>query len=228
MTKRNYNALMENEISRIISSKNFQAGIKPKLLLHACCAPCSSSVLERLVPVFSIVLFYYNPNIYPEAEYLRRLEELKKYCAQANLFLPIAEELYNPAEYYAAVKTDEEPELKDEYECGERCRRCYEFRIKKAYQYAAEHEFDYVTTTLSVSPYKDALKINEIGRIFFENTAGQETLENSGHKKIVRYLYADFKKKNGFLRSLQLSEQFGLYRQDYCGCEYSIRREKNG
>ncbi|MCM1322345.1 MAG: epoxyqueuosine reductase QueH [Bacteroides sp.] len=227
MTKRNYNALMENEISRIISSKNFQAGIKPKLLLHVCCAPCSSSVLERLVPVFSIVLFYYNPNIYPEAEYLRRLKELKKYCAQANLFLPIAEELYNPAEYYAAVKTDEEPELKEECECGERCRRCYEFRIKKAYQYAAEHEFDYITTTLSVSPYKDASKINEIGRIFFENAAEQKNAENGGHKKNVRFLYADFKKKNGFLRSLQLSEQFGLYRQDYCGCEYSIRREKN-
>lgn len=227
MAKQDFNALMENEISKIIGSKNFQAGIKPKLLLHVCCAPCSSAVLERLVPVFSIVLFYYNPNIYPETEYMRRLEELKKYCIQTNFSLPIVEELYNPVEYYAAVKTDEEPELKEERECGKRCRRCYEFRIKRAYQYAAEHEFDYVTTTLSVSPYKDALKINEIGRTFFEAASKQEFAEYDGHKKNVRYLYADFKKKNGFLRSLQLSEQFGLYRQDYCGCEYSVRRDKN-
>ena len=119
---------------------------------------------------------------------------------------------YQPAQFYEAVGTDKEPELAKEPEKGERCRRCYELRLKRAYQYASEHNFDYFCTTLSISPFKDAEKINVIG----ESLAGQGS---------PKWLPSDFKKKSGFLRSLEISEEFGLYRQQYCGCVYSARKE---
>ncbi|MCR5219252.1 epoxyqueuosine reductase QueH [Treponema sp.] len=205
----------QKQLSQIISQVE---GLpkKPSLLLHACCAPCSSYVMEYLAKYFDITIFYFNPNIHPQKEYERRLEELKVFLTkfpvalQNSVKLVVAE--YDPELYFIAVNTREETELQTEAERGERCRRCYDFRMKKAYDYAVLNKFDYFTTTLSISPYKDAKKINTIGYTF-------DKLSN------VKYLPADFKKKNGFLRSLQLSAEFGLYRQDYCGCVYSMRTQ---
>ena len=191
------------------SSKN---GKKPSLLLHACCAPCSSYVLEYLAKYFEITILYYNPNIYPKEEYRRRLGELEdflpRFTPAVDAKVKIVKDSYEPAEFYEAVGTDKEPELAKEPEKGERCRRCYELRLRRAYAYASAHKFDYFCTTLSISPFKDAEKINEIG----------ERLAGEGRP---RWLPSDFKKKSGFLRSLQLSEEYGLYRQQYCGCVFS-------
>ena len=207
--KRNYKLLQDAQLKEV--EQNKQEGNLPKLLLHACCAPCSSAVLEKLSQYFDITIFYYNPNIYPEAEYQRRLNELKQFLTK---FKPsqnpinLIEAEYKPEDFYAAVNTENEPELAKEAERGERCRRCYLFRMQKAFEFAKTNTFDYFTTTLSISPYKDAEKINVIGEML-QQPEGPS------------YLYADFKKGNGFLRSLQLSEEYGLYRQDYCGCVFS-------
>lgn len=190
---------------------------KPSLLLHACCGPCSSYVLEYLVQYFDITVFYYNPNIYPEDEYRRRFDELKKLYTRFPPALEgkvqVVEKAYIPEEFYNAVGTREEPALAVEPEKGERCRRCYEFRLKASYEYACQHNFDYFCTTLSISPFKDAEKLNVIG----------ETLAVGGEigGKSPRWLTSDFKKKNGFKRSLEISEEYGMYRQEYCGCVYS-------
>ena len=178
---------------------------KPTLLLHACCGPCSSYVLEYLNKYFDITILYYNPNIYPDTEYYRRKDELKKFLAEFKLVndIKLIEDDYIPEEYYDAIKGKEE--------LGEksiRCYKCYEFRLDRTAKYAQDKQFDYFTTTLSISPYKISAWINEIGGI----------LES---KYNIKYLYADFKKKNGYKRSLELSNQYGLYRQDYCGCKYS-------
>ena len=188
---------------------------KPKLLLHACCGPCSSYVLEYLAKFFEITVFFYNPNIYPQEEYSRRLEELKNLY---KIFPPVIEnnvELketdYIPKDFYDAVKTEKEPELAKEPEKGERCRRCYKFRLEKAYDYALKNHFDYFCTTLSISPFKDAEKINILGEeIQKQNADGP------------KWLPSDFKKKGGFKRSLELSEEYNLYRQQYCGCIFSM------
>lgn len=189
---------------------------KPALLLHACCAPCSSYVVEYLSRYFDITIFYYNPNIHPRAEYERRLTELKKFLTQFPLAVQNAVKLvvadYQPEEYFEATKVREEPALQTEPERGERCRRCYQFRMEKAYQYASQHGFDWFTTTLSISPHKDAEKINTIG----------EALQKV--QEATRYLPANFKKRGGFLRSTQLSAEYGLWRQDYCGCIYSQQK----
>ena len=158
---------------------------RPRLLLHACCGPCSSAVLEQLCQYFDITVLYYNPNTWPAEEYYRRGEELKKFVAEAH-------------------------PLGAEPERGGRCTVCYRLRMRRAAQYAAEHGFDWFTTTLSISPHKDAKRINAIG---------QELEAEFG----VKHLPSDFKKHNGYLRSLQLSEEYGLYRQDYCGCEFSAK-----
>lgn len=187
---------------------------RPTLLLHACCGPCSSYVLEYLTKYFDITVFYYNPNIYPPEEYFRRLEELKNLYT---IFPPavenkvkVIEEHYDPDEFYAAIDIKNNPELAQEPEKGERCRRCYKFRLEKAYEYAAKNNFEYFCTTLSISPFKDAQKLNVIG----EELAQSDT---TGPK----WLPSDFKKKGGFLRSLKISEEYSLYRQEYCGCVYS-------
>lgn len=187
---------------------------KPTLLLHACCGPCSSYVLEYLFSYFDITVFYYNPNIFPPEEYNRRLLELKNFYTK---FAPaqkvkVVECTYDPEDFYTAVGTRIQPELAQEPEKGERCRRCYEFRLKKSFDYAAQHNFDYFCTTLSISPFKDAQKLNVIGNDL-HTKAGQNS---------PKWLPSDFKKKNGFKRSLQLSAEYGLYRQDYCGCVYSM------
>lgn len=207
----------ENKLSSGSSSPK-----KPTLLLHACCAPCSSYVLEYLSSLFDITIYYYNPNIHPIEEYTRRLQELKKFliefpsAKQNNVTL--IEASYNSEEFFEATNVRSEIALQTEPERGERCRRCYLLRMKKAYEFAKANSFDYFTTTLSISPYKDSKMINEIGYTLIPtDTHPQPFIPNSG----LHYLPADFKKKNGFLRSLQLSSLFNLYRQDYCGCIYS-------
>ena len=190
---------------------------KPTLLLHACCAPCSSYVIEYLSRHFAITIFYYNPNIHPRTEYERRLGELRRFLAEFPPALQDAVQLvvadYDAEDYFAATNVRKETELQTEPERGERCRRCYEFRMRRAYAYAGTHGFDWFTTTLSISPHKDADKINAIG----------EALQESG---TTRFLPANFKKRGGFLRSTQLSAEYGLWRQDYCGCVFSMQQRK--
>lgn len=207
MQKTNYQKQLEKILAEIKKRPE-----KPKLLLHACCAPCSSYVIEYLAGFFEITILYYNPNIYPEQEYSRRLEELKQFLpkfppsVQNNVHLVVQE--YNPQDFYAAVRTNENPELAQEKEKGERCRRCYEFRLRRAYEYAYANNFEWFTTTLSISPFKDAEKINTIGKQLEENPG-------------PLFLTSDFKKNSGFKRSLEISAEYGLYRQQYCGCVYS-------
>ncbi|WP_191013540.1 epoxyqueuosine reductase QueH [Treponema zioleckii] len=193
---------------------------KKSLLLHACCGPCSSYVIEYLSSIFDITIFFYNPNIHPETEYTRRLTELKKFLTEFPDALKNKVKLvvdnYNVEDYFSATNVRSEPELQNEPERGERCRRCYEFRMRRAYDYACKNGFDYFTTTLSISPHKDSKMINEIGKL----------LEQGGERKegSPKFLPSDFKKRGGFLRSTQLSEEYGLWRQDYCGCVYSQAR----
>lgn len=206
--KKNY----QKELDEIIESLAASAA-RPSLLLHACCGPCSSYVLEYLSKYFSITILYYNPNIYPEEEYLRRLNELKNFLPRfPSAFknnVKFVEQNYDPEEFYSALEIKNHPEFADEPEKGERCRRCYEFRLKKAYEYAVKNNFDYFCTTLSISPFKDSEKINTIGRELCDSI------------KKTKWLPSDFKKKGGFKRSLELSEEYELYRQQYCGCVYS-------
>ena len=191
---------------------------KPTLLLHACCGPCSSYVLEYLCSHFEITVLFYNPNIYPAEEYDRRLQELlnfyKRFVPAENV--QVIQAPYDPEEFYTAVGTRENPELAKEPERGERCRRCYELRLRYTYDYACANNFDYFCTTLSISPFKDADMINEIGACLGEGTLRQA----QGPRPL--WLPSDFKKKNGFKRSLELSAEYDLYRQEYCGCIYSF------
>ena len=238
------NLVKENDL--VVHPEN-----KPTLLLHACCGPCSSYCLEYLTNYFKITVLYYNPNIYPEAEYTRRFEELKRLYKEFSPAIEgnvkVVELPYNPEDFYNAVKTREEPELAKEPEKGERCRRCYELRLKVAFDYARENHYDYFCTTLSISPFKDAEKINRIGAEleweakanasfeidqFAKLAAGAEGEAvpgvNAGTNKkdesgIPKWLVSDFKKKSGFKRSLELSDEYDMYRQEYCGCIYSYR-----
>ncbi|NMB14285.1 MAG: epoxyqueuosine reductase QueH [Gallicola sp.] len=177
----------------------------PKLLLHSCCGPCSSYILEYLTEYFEIFLLYYNPNIYPEKEYWRRLEEQKDVIEKIEKTNPIhmIEGEFEPKDFYDSVKG-----LEDSGEGSERCFSCYRFRLEEAAKKGKEKGCDYFTTTLSISPYKNASKLNEIGQVMEE-------------KYNIKYLYSDFKKKGGYQRSLELSRDYDLYRQDYCGCVFS-------
>ena len=194
----NYQSLMEQII------KN-EEGNRPTLLLHVCCAPCSSYVLETLSKYFKITIFYYNHNIYPYEEFEKRYNEAKKLIKE----MPGCDDVkitdvgYDNDEFENVIEG-----LKDELEGGKRCFKCYELRLRKTAEFAKENNFDYFTTSLSISPYKNANKLNEIG----------ESLEKEYN---IKYLYADFKKKNGYKRSIELSNKYNLYRQDYCGCIYS-------
>lgn len=197
----NYNLEMEKVLAALPKTS------KPTLLLHACCAPCSSAVLERLREYFSITILYYNPNIYPPQEYHRREQELERFLQDAGMNgIPLIELPYDPQEFYTAVKG-----LEQEPERGERCTVCYRLRMEQAARYAAAHGFDWFTTTLSISPVKDPVRINQIG---------QELAQKYG----VAHLPSEFRKKNGYKRSLELSAEYGLYRQDYCGCVFSVRK----
>ena len=190
--KLDYNKMMNEQISSF-------GGRKPRLLLHCCCAPCSSAVIERIKQFFDVTFYYFNPNIYPEQEYDLRMKEFEK------LDVKVVSEKYNHQEFLNVIKG-----LENEPEGGMRCRACIAQRMKKAFEYAAWQGYDYVTTTLSISPHKDAQFINQLG----------EQLQNMFN---VKYLYADFKKQNGYLRSIEICKTLNIYRQDYCGCEFSIR-----
>ena len=213
--KIDFNSKMEEIVSELEIN-----GERPRLLLHACCAPCSSAVLERIARSFRITILYYNPNIHPEAEYRRRLDELKRFLGVFPLStenrIELVEDSYNPEDFFAATRVRSEPALQNEPEKGERCRRCYLMRMRRASAFATENGFDFFTTTLSISPHKDAQKINEIGL----------SLESSNLCG-ARFLPADFKKKGGFLCSTQLSAEYGLWRQDYCGCAFSRGNREN-
>lgn len=197
---------MQREIERIRSN-----GERPSLALHACCAPCSSAVLERLASVFDITVFFYNPNISPEAEFRHRFEEQIRLI---NTMFPeggirAVEGEYEADEFYRRVKGHEE-----DREGGERCGICFEMRLRKTAEFALERGMDYFTTTLSVSPLKDSQRLNAIGA---------DVARECG----VKYLFSDFKKKEGYKRSCELSALYNLYRQDFCGCVFSKReREK--
>lgn len=185
-----------------------------KLLLHVCCAPCSSSVIEVLRETYDITLYFYNPNITSKEEYVLRLDELKRLTREmpAAFGLSIIEGEYNPEEFFTLAKG-----LEAEKEGGKRCTLCYEKRLLSTAEKAKEMGFDLFTTTLSVSPYKNAEKLNEIGMKLSESVG-------------TDYLVSDFKKKDGYKRSIELSKEYGLYRQDYCGCIYSkkAREESKG
>lgn len=194
----NYDILMEEEIEKI-------KGKEKTLLLHACCAPCSSAVLERLGNIFKITILYYNPNITDKEEYDKRLEEIHKFIEkfETKYKIDIIDGRYDKNEFFEMAKG-----LENEPEKGKRCYKCYNLRLEETARIAKEKNFDYFTTTLSLSPYKNSNWINEIG-------------ENLKDKYQVEYLYSDFKKKNGYKRSIELSKEYNLYRQNYCGCIYS-------
>ena len=181
----------------------------PSLLIHSCCAPCSSYVLEYLSEYFKITVFYYNPNIYPESEYTKRIAEQQKLIRDMEFRYPVSflAGKYDKEKFYEMAAG-----MEDLKEGGARCMKCYELRLSEAAGQAVAGGFDYFTTTLSISPMKNAQKLNEIGL-------------RVGEEYGVKYLVSDFKKKNGYKRSIELSKEYGLYRQDYCGCEFSMRRD---
>lgn len=196
----NYQKLMEQTIN-----SNLNEGIVPTLLLHSCCAPCSSYCLEYLSDYFKITVFYYNPNIYPEDEYYKRVSEQKHFIERLPAKNPISfiEGSYDTDRFFNITKG-----LEDCTEGGERCFLCYELRLRESAELAKKYQMDYFTTTLSISPLKNARKLNEIG-------------DSLAREYGIRYLNSDFKKRNGYKRSVELSEQYGMYRQYYCGCVFS-------
>lgn len=197
--KINYGILMENQLKEIEKT-----GIKPKLLLHSCCAPCSSAILEFLQNYFDITVYFYNPNITFEEEYYKRLNEQREYHEKRGYSIKVIEGNYDPKEdFFKQVKG-----LEDRKEGGERCFKCYTLRMEATAQKAKELGFDYFSTVLSISPLKNAQWINEIG---------EELSEKYG----IKFLNGDFKKKNRYLRSTEISREYELYRQDYCGCVFS-------
>ena len=200
MNKRNY----QKELEKLIDQAQKDNKI-PSLFLHSCCAPCSSYVLEYLSKYFNITVFYYNPNIYPEEEYRKRVHEITRLVNSMEFEHPVKliEGHYDPQEFFQMAKG-----LEDLPEGGERCFKCYRLRMEEAAKLAEEGDYDYFTTTLSISPHKNAQVLNELGK---------EISDAFG----VPYLYSDFKKKNGYRRSCELSTEYHLYRQDYCGCPFS-------
>ena len=205
---RNYQKELEKLIGKLEQSGNSGDAEKlPKLLLHACCAPCSSYCLEYLSKYFSITVFYYNPNIFPEEEYRKRVEEMKRLISEMDFVNPVSflEGEYIPQDFFDMAKG-----LEKVPEVGERCFKCYRMRMEETAKLAEKQGFDYFTTTLSISPLKNAAKINEIG-------------EELGEIYKVEHLPSDFKTKNGYKRSIELSAEHHLYRQNYCGCVYSRR-----
>ena len=205
-TPQNYQIILDKILKKLLEEKKV-----PRLLLHSCCAPCSSYVLEYLSQYFEITILYYNPNIGPESEYNRRKQEQIDFISR----FPAVNKIqfmdcdYEPKEFFDKVKGKEKLGEK-----SERCYDCYELRLEETAKVASQFGFDYFTTTLSISPHKNAAWLNEIG----------ERLSESYQ---VDYLYSDFKKKGGYYRSTELAKEYGLYRQDYCGCVFSkLEREE--
>lgn len=206
MNPRNY----QRELERLLQTIEKETKA-PRLLLHSCCAPCSSYVLEYLSQYFEITVFYYNPNIYPPKEYEERSAEQKRFVETFSGKYPIhyVEGAYDTDRFYEMAKG-----LEKVSEGGERCFRCYELRMREAAIQAKEGNYDYFTTTLTISPLKNAGKLNEIG----------EQLEKEYG---IKHLPSDFKKKNGYQRSVELSREYELYRQNYCGCVFSKMEREN-
>ena len=200
MNKVNYGRMLDEKMAELEKS-----GEKPTLLLHACCAPCSSHTLLFLHEHFDITLYFCNPNISPESEFEFRLSELKRLVKELGLDINVIEEPYNSAPFFELAKG-----LEHQPERGERCQRCIEYRLRMAAAKAKELGSDYFTTTLTISPHKDCTFINECG--------GRISAETG-----IPYLYSDFKKHDGYKHSIQLSKEYNLYRQNYCGCVYSMR-----
>ena len=200
MNKVNYQKMLDEKLN-CLSQQN----ITPTLLLHSCCAPCSSYVIEYLSQYFYITVFYYNPNISPKSEYLYRVEEQKRLISlmPVKYKVDFLEGDYLPSDFYQVCKG-----LEQEKEGGKRCEQCFYLRLSKTAHMAKELRFDYFTTTLTISPLKNAQLINQIGKEIAEKTG-------------VPYLFSDFKKKEGYKRSIVLSQQYQLYRQNYCGCIFS-------
>lgn len=198
--KQNYQKVLDRTIEELN-----REGRRPGLLIHSCCAPCSSYVLEYLSEYFDITVYYFNPNIYPPEEYETRVREQERLIGEMNLQGPVKFQAgtYDPDEFLSAVKGYEK-----DAEGGERCFKCYELRLVGAARAALAGGYDYFTTTLSISPLKNADKLNEIG-------------VRLGEEHGVPYLVSDFKKRNGYKRSVELSSAYGLYRQNYCGCVFS-------
>lgn len=198
--KQNYQKVLDNELEKIK-----QSGKTPTLLLHSCCAPCSSYVLEYLTEYFNIILYYYNPNIFPESEYKYRLSELERLISE----MPLKNRVeITPAEYNPDIFRNLAEGLEDLPERGFRCQKCIFQRLNKTAEKACELGADYFTTTLTISPYKDSDYINK---------SGEELQGKYG----IKYLFSDFKKRNGYKRSIELSSEYNLYRQNFCGCIYS-------
>lgn len=200
MNNMNYQKILDKELEKIQSSNT-----TPTLLLHSCCAPCSSYVIEYLSKYFKITVFYYNPNISPDNEYRYRADEQKRLIESMSLENPVEflEGEYNPADFFEASKG-----LEDAPEGGARCAKCFNLRLSKTAETAQQGNYDYFTTTLTISPLKNAQLINNIGK-------------ELSNKYNVPYLLSDFKKKNGYKRSIVLSKEYNLYRQNYCGCIFS-------
>ncbi|MBU0964216.1 epoxyqueuosine reductase QueH [Patescibacteria group bacterium] len=180
---------------------------KEKLLLHICCATCSAFTLQKLQKDFDVTAYYYNPNIYPADEYQQRFKESKEFCEQHNI--PFTEENPDQDRWFLLTQGHENDEEK-----GDRCTICYKIRLEKTAQYAKEHGYDIFGTDLSISPHKDAKRLNKIGR---------ELAQVYG----LKFLVADFKKNDGYKQAMELSKQQGFYRQDYCGCLFSMKRRKS-
>ena len=238
MNKRNYYKELENKIDEF--KRN---GEVPKLLLHVCCAPCSSHCLEFLRQYFDVTVFFYNPNITEDKEYHKRVAEEKRLIEEYNRQveeknfegmhsdeharkISIIEGEYDPKEYFEAVKGYE-----DIPEGGARCRKCFELRLRKTAETAAFNGFEYFTTSLTISPLKNADVLNEVGeeaaKVVNEKNAANDSNETKAAERAVYFLPSDFKKKDGYKRSIELSCRFGLYRQDYCGCGFSkVERER--
>lgn len=200
--KQNYQRLLDQTILQLQ-----EQGRVPRLLLHACCAPCSSYVLEYLSAYFSITVFYYNPNIYPDEEYNKRVAEQKAFIERFPAKHPISfvEGDFDKDRFYEVTKG-----LENEPEGGKRCAQCFRLRLEETAKLAKEMQMDYFTTTLSISPMKNAQMLNEIGGALADDYG-------------ISYLYSDFKKREGYKRSVELSKEYGMYRQDYCGCVFSYR-----
>lgn len=205
MNNINYQKEMEH-----ILLENEKRNIVPRLLLHSCCAPCSSYVLEYLSNYFEITVFYYNPNIYPDEEYFKRVEEQQNFIRTFpfRYKVDMIEGEFEKEKFYSMAKGKE-----DLKEGGERCFLCYELRLEETAKLAKTMNFDYFTTTLSISPLKNSNKLNEIG-------------QSLSMKYDVTYLVSDFKKKNGYKRSVEISKEYDMYRQDYCGCVFSMQERK--
>ena len=198
MNRRNY----QKELEQVIGK---QEGKVPRLFLHACCAPCSSYCLEYLSRYFEITVYYYNPNISPAEEYEHRVQELERLVSEMTFAHPVRVMTgpYEPERFYEAVRG-----LEKEPEGGARCTVCFRLRLSEAVETAKKLGFDYVTTTLTISPLKDAERLNSIG---------EELCEAAG----IRWLPSDFKKRGGYQRSIELSKEHDLYRQNFCGCVFS-------